>query len=131
VLTLIAEQQMLAKRFDDAVGTLDRATNEMNTQGNRFYEAEIMRLRGEVLLAQSPDNATEAETAFRQALALAIRHCCRPLELRAVTSLARLLRKSGRREEARDVLAPIYGAFAEGFDRPDLQTAKTLLDELA
>ncbi|HXQ85023.1 MAG TPA: AAA family ATPase [Xanthobacteraceae bacterium] len=131
VLTLIAEQQMLAKRFDDAVGTLDRATNEMNTQGNRFYEAEIMRLRGEVSLAQSPDNATEAETAFRQALALAIRHCCRPLELRAVTSLARLLGKSGRREEARDVLAPIYGAFAEGFDRPDLQTAKTLLDELA
>ena len=130
VLTLIAEQQMLDGQFDDALGTLDRATREMNTQGNRFYEAEMMRMRGEILLARSSANADEAAIAFRQAMALAARQSCRPLELRAAMSLAGLLRRTGRGEEARNLLAPIYGRFTEGFKRPDLQAANTLLAEL-
>jgi class 3 adenylate cyclase/predicted ATPase len=130
VLTLIAEQQMLAKRLDDAIGTLDRAVDEMSTQHNRFYEAEVNRVRGEVLLAQSPGNAAEAEAAFSQALAVAARQSCQPLKLRAATSLARLWAKNGRRDEARDLLAPVYGAFSEGFEQPDLLAAKALLAEL-
>jgi len=130
VLTLIAEQQMLAGHFDAAIGTLDRAMNEMNTQHNRFYEAEISRMRGEVLLAQSRGNAAEAETAFRHALTVAVQQSCRALELRAAMSLARLLGQTGLGEEARDLLAPLYSAFTEGFERPDLQAAKTLLAEL-
>lgn len=64
-------------------------------------------------------------------MALAAQHLCRPLELRAAVSLARLLAEKSRREEGRDLLAPIYAAFTEGFDRPDLMAAKTLLAELS
>jgi hypothetical protein len=107
------------------------ATGEMQTQHNRFYEAEIIRLRGEVLLAQSPGNTTEVETAFRQAIRVAADQSCRPLELRAATSLAKLLSQMGRSEEARGLLAPIYGAFSEGLGLPDLRAAKSVLAELA
>ena len=130
VLTLIAEQQMLAGRFDDAMGSLDRTMAETVGQSNRFYEAETSRMRGEVLLAQSPDNAAEAEAAFRHALAVATRQANRPLALGGALSLARLLRSDARRAEARNLLGPIYGAFTEGFDEPDLQAAKALLAEL-
>jgi predicted ATPase len=88
------------------------------------------RVRGEVLRAQSRDNTAAAEQAFHEAVALAAKQACRPLELRAATSLARLLSDTGRRAEARDVLAPVYATFIEGFGRPDLQAAKTLLAEL-
>jgi predicted ATPase len=130
VLTLIAEQQMLAGRFQAAMGTLDRAMGELKGQSNRIYEAESNRMRGEVLLAQSDDNTAEAEAAFRHALAVAAGQSNRPLELRAALSLARLLRSHARQAEARDLLAPIYGAFTEGFEEPDLQAAKALLAEL-
>jgi class 3 adenylate cyclase/predicted ATPase len=131
VLTLIAEEQVRAGHSDAAIATLDRAKNEMNTHQNRFYEAEITRLRGEVLLAQSRSNRAEAETIFRQAWAIATKQSCRPAELRAVTSLAGLLADTGRRDEARDALAPIYGAFTEGFGLSDLLAAKSLLAELS
>jgi predicted ATPase len=130
LLTLVAQQQMRAGDFAAALGTLDRAIDEMNRQHNRFYEAEMTRLRGEVLLAQSRDNADEAETVFRQAMAIAARQSCRAMQLHAATSLARLLADSARGAEARDVLAPVYGAFTEGFERPDLQAAKALLAQL-
>ena len=129
VLALIAQQQMLAGHLDAAVATLAEA--EIKSQHNRFYEAEIARLRGEILLAQSRGNADKAEAAFRQAMAVAARQSCRALELRAATSLARLLTDGARKAEARDVLAPVYGAFTEGFERPDLQAAKTLLMQLS
>ena len=76
---------------------------------------------------QSRDKSAEAEKSFREALAQAAQQSCRPLQLRAATSLARLLGEKGRRDEARDLLAPVYGVFTEGFERPDLQAAKTLL----
>jgi tetratricopeptide (TPR) repeat protein len=130
VLALAAEQQFLAGHLDAAITTLDRAMDDVRTRNALFYEPEIIRLRGEVLLAQSPDHAAEAETAFRQALAVATKQSCRALELRAATSLARLLGKNGRGSEARDLLAARYGAFTEGFDWPDLKAAKALQAEL-
>jgi class 3 adenylate cyclase/tetratricopeptide (TPR) repeat protein len=130
VLGLIAEQQMLAGRADDAMATLARANGESTGQTNRFYDAEISRIRGEVFLAQFPENLADAEAAFRQALAIAIRQSNRPLQLNAAVSLARLLRRRDRGAEARDLLAPICGAFTEGFDQPDLRAAKMLLAEL-
>jgi predicted ATPase len=130
LLTLIAEQQIRAVRLEAAIGTLDRAVNEVARHG-RFYEAEISRLRGEAVLLQSRGNTTEAETAFRQAISIAAGQSCRAIELRACVSLARLLGDGGRRTEARDLLSPVYDAFTEGFERPDLQVAKALLTELS
>jgi class 3 adenylate cyclase len=130
LLGAIAAQQMRATRFADASGTLDRMAAEIQAGGTRFHEPEVARIRGEILLAQSRSNADEAEAAFRQALAVARRQSCRALELRAAISLARLLGDSGRGAQAREVLAPIYGAFSEGFARPELVAAKALLAEL-
>jgi|SRR5579862_2173032 len=130
LLTLIAHQQLLAGHPDDAAATLERAVDEMNRQHARFYEAEMTRLHGDILLAQSGDNSGAVEAAFREAMAIAARQPCRPIELRAATSLARLLLGSGRKTEARDVLAPLYATFTEGFRHSDWQAAKTLLAEL-
>jgi class 3 adenylate cyclase/tetratricopeptide (TPR) repeat protein len=130
VLTLIAEQQMLAGRLDATIGTLDRAMDELNAQHNHFYEAETSRMRGEVMLAQSGNNSADVETVFRHALAVAARQSNRPLELRATLSLARLLCANAREKEAGELLRPIYSAFTEGFEEPDMRAAKTLLAEL-
>jgi predicted ATPase len=82
-------------------------------------------------LAQSPGASAEAEASFRRALGIARRQEAKSLELRAGTSLAQLWRDQGKRSAARDLLAPIYGWFTEGFDTADLKDAKALLDELA
>jgi class 3 adenylate cyclase/predicted ATPase len=129
LLTLVAQQQMLAGQLENALATLDQAVDEMDQQHNRFYEAEMMRMRGEVLLATSPANASEAETAFRRAMAIAATQSCRALELRAATSLARLLHQSGRMANARNVLEPVYTRFTEGLGRPDLKAATDLLSQ--
>jgi predicted ATPase len=131
LLTLIAQQQLRAAQITDAARTLDRATNDMQSGDARFYEAETIRLRGEISLAQPLGNVVEAEAAFRQAMAFAARQSCRAIELRAAMSLARLWRDQGKRDEARDLLAPVYGWFTEGFDTLDLKDAKALLEELA
>jgi predicted ATPase len=129
-LILIAAEHLRAGDFAAATALLDRTVTESEQQTNHFCEPEIPRLRGEILLARSRDNAAAAERAFRDALALAARQACRPLELRAATSLARLLADGSRREEARDVLAPIYATFTEGFEKPDLAEAAALLAAL-
>jgi predicted ATPase len=129
-LTLVAEQQTRAAHLDAAIRTLARAMDEIHAQRARFYEPEIIRLRGEILLLQSRSNAAEAEAVFRQAMGIAAQQSCRAIELRACVSLARLLGDDGRRTQARDLLAPLYGAFTEGFDTLDLKEAKALLDEL-
>jgi predicted ATPase len=102
-----------------------------------LWEAEVYRLRGELLLAQHASGQTppamrveEAAACFQRALALARQHQARAWELRAATSLARLWQQQGRFEAARAVLAPVYSWFTEGFDTADLQQAKALLDEL-
>ena len=99
--------------------------------GILFCEAEVHRLDGELRLACDPAATPAAEACFRRAIEIARAQQARSWELRAARSLARLWRDHGRRAEAHDVLAPVYGWFTEGFDTPDLREAKALLDELA
>jgi predicted ATPase len=94
-----------------------------------IHEANLHRLRGDLLNAIGDLSA--AEQSYHQALAVAQRQSAKLFELRAATSLARLWRDQGKRTETRDLLAPIYGWFTEGFDTPALRDAKTRLDELA
>jgi predicted ATPase len=104
------------------------ATSE--TTGERFYEAELHRLKGELLLQQNSDNHAEAETCFQQAITVAQNQQTKSFELRTATHLARLWQQQGKRQEAHDLLAPVYHWFTEGFDTADLQDAKALLNEL-
>jgi predicted ATPase len=129
VWTLIAEQQIEAGDLSAALASLETAFRHSGQSG--FYEAEVVRLRGELLLRQTPARVEEAEAAFRQAIALTAKQSCRALELRSATSLGRVLHQIGRMDEARDVLAPVYGAFSEGLDRPDLKAAETVLSALS
>jgi predicted ATPase len=99
--------------------------------GERVWEPELYRLKGELLLRQNPDNQAEAETCFQQAIAIAQSQQAKSLELRAMMSLSRLWHQQGKRQEAHDLFAPVYGWFTEGFDTADLKDAKALLDELA
>jgi len=99
--------------------------------GERFCEAEVHRLRGKLLLARSANHAPEAESCFQQGLDVARRQRAKTWELRAAMSLSRLWQQQGKHAAARDVLAPVYGWFTEGFDTADLHAAKTLLDHLA
>ena len=97
----------------------------------RWWEAELHRVKGELLLTNSPNASGEAEACFNLALDIARKQSARSLELRAATSLARLWQEQRKLQEARDLLAPIYNWFTEGFDTADLKDAKALLDELA
>ena len=97
----------------------------------RGWDAEIHRLRGELTGRLPYPDPAKAEDSFRTALAIAHEQGTRGYELRAATSLARLWGEQGRRDEARDLLAPLYGWFTEGFGTADLKEARRLLDELA
>src|SRR5262249_41637589 len=98
--------------------------------GETSWSAEIHRLRGELTGRLPYPDPAKAEESFRTALAIAREQGTRGYELRAATSLARLWLKQGRQGEARDLLAPLYAWFTEGFDTADLKDAKALLDEL-
>jgi predicted ATPase len=106
------------------------AISAMSAVGPCYYQAEVHRLKGELLLQRSLDNQAEAESSFHHALDLARNQQAKSLELRAATSLARLWQQQGKRQEAHDLLAPVYHWFTEGFDTADLKDAKALLDEL-
>jgi predicted ATPase len=116
---------------EDGLQALAEGHTLVEQQEERWWEAEISRLRGVLLLRQPGTPQAEAETCFRQALDVARRQEAKSLELRAAMSLARLWQQQGKRAEARALLAPIYGWFTEGFDTADLQEAKALLDALA
>ena len=117
---------------DGAISLLAEALARVDKTGERWFEAELHRLWGELLLPPSSvSEIVDAEVRFRRALAIAGKQKARFWELRAATSLARLWRDQGKRDEARDLLAPVYGWFTEGFDTLDLKEAKALLDELA
>jgi predicted ATPase len=121
-----------ANQFDNAFGSLDYALRFVEQSGERYYEAELHRLRGELLLAGGrASDEEEIQGYFRKAIEVARQQDARSWELRAATSLARLLAKQGRRDEARTILADIYGWFTEGFDTRDLKDARSLLDELS
>ncbi len=127
---LIATALGWLARYDEGLRTIDESFPFFERTGQRFYEPEVHRLKAELLLAQNASNASRAEQSFRTAIEISRRQKAKSWELRATTSLARLLAKQGKRDEARASLADIYNWFTEGFDTPDLQDAKALLDEL-
>src|SRR5262249_15733372 len=100
-------------------------------KGNRWYEDELHRIKGELLLRQRVPGAPQAEACFQQALAVARCQQAKSYELRAALRLSRLWQQQGKRAEAHQLLAEVYGWFTEGFDTPDLQEARALLDALA
>ncbi|HEY7493212.1 MAG TPA: hypothetical protein VIH59_19130, partial [Candidatus Tectomicrobia bacterium] len=99
--------------------------------GERFHEAECYRVQGELLLMQGTPDTPQAEVCFQQALAVARGQQARSWELRTALSLARLWQRQGKRQDAYELLAPVYGWFTEGFDTSDLKDAKGLLDDLS
>lgn len=109
---------------------LEEAFLFIERTGQRYYLAELHRLKGELLLGHDRANASAAEQSFHSALEISRRQRAKSWELRASTSLALLLRDSNRREEARALLGEIYRSFTEGFDTADLIEARTLLEEL-
>jgi predicted negative regulator of RcsB-dependent stress response len=115
---------------ETALSTVEGALKQVNDVTGRAWEAELRRLRGDILLVLSADAVDEAERSYKDAIAIARSQCARSLELRAVTSLARLLRSQGRKAEARERLTLIYGWFTEGFDTKDLREAKGLLEQI-
>src|SRR5262249_41809387 len=129
-LALLAEAYAHIGQAEAGLRVVAEALAEVHAHGTRHHEAELHRLQGALLLQTFPD-ATQAETCFQQALAIARRQQARSLELRAATSLARLWQQQGKRAAAHALLAPVYGWFTEGFDTMDLQEAKTLLAALA
>jgi len=129
-LALLAEAYGIMGQPAEGLTTLTEALTLVDTTGERWYEAEIHRLRGELLLQQSEDNQAEAENCLQQAIVIAQNQEAKSLELRAATSLATLWQRQGKRHEAYHLLSPVYSWFTEGFDTADLQDAKTLLDAL-
>jgi predicted ATPase len=127
-LTLLADAEGLAKQRDQGLVHLTEAEGVMAETEDRWAEAELYRVRGELLLAGH--DPAGAERSFSQAIGIAQQQSAKFWELRAAISLARLWREQGKRDAARDLLAPTYGWFAEGFDTPVLKEAKALLDEL-
>jgi predicted ATPase len=116
---------------EEGLQALTEAYTLVEQHEERYWEAEVCRLRGVLLLRQPVPQPEEAEAWLQQALDVARRQQAKSLELRAAMSLSRLWQRQGKRDEARELLAPIYGWFTEGFDTADLQEAKALLDELA
>jgi predicted ATPase len=129
-LSCLARAHADLGKFDDAWRRIGEATTAMETAGERWCEAEIHRVAGEIALLSSKPDAAKAEAYFERALSLARAQQAKSWELRAAMSMARLWRDQGKRDAARDLLAPIYGWFTEGFDTLDLKEAKVLLEEL-
>ena len=133
-LAWLAEAYGIAGQTDKGLSTLDEALDLVHQTEERWCEAELYRLRGE-LLRQATGGMQRAawtpQACFQHALTIARRQQAKSLELRSAMSLARLWQQQGKRTAAHDLLAPVYGWFTEGFDTADLQEAKTLLEELA
>ena len=126
---LLAGACEIAGKIDEALTLLDEALQIAERTGERWFAAELNRLKGQLLLRQG--HAEAAEELYRKALTIAREQEAKLWELRAAVRLARLRRDQDRCAEARDLLTPVYGWFTEGFDTPDLKEAKALLDELA
>jgi predicted ATPase len=128
--TMLAEVAEHLGHPEDGLQALTEAHTLVEQHDERWWEAEVHRLRGVLLLRQPGPQQEEAEACFQRALGVARRQEAKSLELRAAMSLSLLWQQQGKREEARALLAPIYGWFTEGFDTTDLQEAKALLEEL-
>jgi class 3 adenylate cyclase/tetratricopeptide (TPR) repeat protein len=129
-LGLLAEACRDTGRPEEGLRVVGEALEHVNETGIVYYEPELHRLEGELRLRCDGRDATAAESCFRHAIETASNQGAKSWELRATTALARLWTEQGRRQEARDLLAPVYGWFTEGFDTADLKEAKGLLDEL-
>ena len=129
LLMFLAEAYAKSGKPDDGLNCLPEAARIIEMTGERCVEAELHRLRGDLLDATGDQAA--AELAYLRAIEVAKRQSAKLFELRASLGLARLWRKQGRRDEARQLVAPVYGWFTQGFDTPDLKQAKALLDEPA
>jgi predicted ATPase len=127
-IALLARACELAGQIEGGLTLLDDALQIVERAGQLWFAAELHRRKGQLLLRQGRTEA--AEELYRKALSIAEEQAARLWELRAAASLARLRRDQGRRAEARDLLAPVYNWFTEGFDTPDLKEAKALLDDL-
>jgi class 3 adenylate cyclase/tetratricopeptide (TPR) repeat protein len=130
-LALIATALGRMGQFDEALRTIEEAFPVIKKTDAHWHEAEVYRRKGELLLAQDSSNVASAERCFRTAIEVARKQHGKLWELRASTSLARLLRDTNRRDEARTMLAEIHNWFTEGFDTADLKDAKALVDELS
>jgi predicted ATPase len=130
-LALLADISARSGRTEAAQSTIAQAIAFAEESGERWWAADLYRLKGELLLAQSRANCAEAEACFHRALEVARSQSAKAFELRAATSLARLWAEQGKLAQASDLLAPVYGWFTEGFDTADLKGAKALLNELA
>jgi len=128
-LTILAKAYESAGQVEEGLAILDEALQIVERTGVRWVVAELNRHKGQLLLRLGQTEA--AEELYHKALSVAREQEAKLWELRIAASLARLRRDQGREAEARDLLAPVYDWFTEGFDTPDLKDAKTLLDELA
>ena len=130
-LALLAEAYGKVQQVEKGLALLGETLAVVDDTGEPRWDAELHRLKGELLLARAAEHHEEAETCFQHALDVARRQQARSWELRAAMSLSRLWQQHGNRDEARALLAPIYGWFTEGFDTADLQEAKALIEELS
>jgi predicted ATPase len=136
-LGLLAEAHGKANEPEQELEALTEALTIVERTGERFWEAELRRVYGELSLRVAASATAESpflvspEESFQKAIEIARRQNAKSLELRAVMSLSRLLQKQGKKDEARQMLAEIYGWFTEGFDTPDLKEAKAVLEELS
>jgi len=130
-LALLAEAHGAMGQPEGGLTALTEALTLVDTTGERWYEPELYRLKGELLLQQNSAKQADAESCFQHALDLARNQQAKSFELRAAMSLARLWQQQDKRQEAYDLLAPVYNWFTEGFDTADLQDAKALLDALS
>jgi predicted ATPase len=129
--TVLADISDHLGHTEDGLQALAEAHTLVEQQEERWWEAEVCRLRGVLLLRQTGTPHAEAETWLQRALDVAHHQQAKSLELRAAMSLARLWQHEGKRNEALELLTPIYSWFTEGFDTADLQEAKALLDALS
>jgi predicted ATPase len=130
-LSMLGEAYAQAGRFEEALAALTEALAVVDKNDDRFYEAELHRLKGELLLVATANQGVDAEVSFRRAIDIARQQHSKSWELRATVSLARLWQRQGRREEAQAALAAVYSSYTEGFTTPDLIDARTLLRNLA
>ena len=128
--TVLARAQAALGQFEDAERHIDEALTMANATRQGWSEAEIHRTAGDIALMEPEPGVARAQAYYERAIATARAQKAKSWELRAATSLARLWRNQGGRQQARDLLAPVYGWFTEGFDTLDLKEAKALLNEL-
>jgi predicted ATPase len=130
-VVLLAEIEDEIGGIENADAILDDMLADAERTGQHYFDVELHRQRGALLLRKTPNNVAAAEVAFMRAIKVARSQQTRTFELRAAMSLARLWRDQGKVQQARELLASVYGWFTEGFDTRDLKEAKALLEELA